>query len=315
LEPPQVCDERYTLTLQFTVDTTDTSEVRRLQGEALNQFIQQLGMIQNENSGTSSEMQAFVDQYQLISCAARDVLTMQSVGYENLSASNFICRAGSDFIGEASLLLKQSESHMRSFKSWLKSTREIYKVSTLFFTEELRGVYELVKAIGRNEAEPGILAQSLARLKPMWDTEIDERRELAILQRCLAAFRNRTDAQAKSWLIEVSQLLTDIHQEMGAVEDMLTAPCRSNVVLHSLRCRDDEEPQAVLAILQHIFKVRIDSTLGTSTFSSCSSFAHLTHLCYTLFPIGCRIAYLCRLKSWTEQSLAVWNVWLCSWTE
>jgi hypothetical protein len=310
-ESPQVCFERYALTLQFTVDTTDTSEVRRLQGEALNQFVQRLGMLQNENSGTSSEMQAFVDLYQLLSCTARNLLTMQSVGYEKLSISNFTCRAGSDFIEEASLLLKQSESHMRNFKSWLRSTREIYKVSTLFFTEELRGVYELVQAIGRNEVEPGILAQSLARLKPMWDTEIDERRELVILQRCLAVFRNRTDAQAKSWLIEVSQLLNDIHQEMGAVEDMLTAPCRSKVVLHSLRCRDDEEPQAVLAILQHIFKVRIDSTLSTSTFSSCTSF---THLCHTLFSIGCRIAYLCRLKFWTDQSLVVWNVWLCSWT-
>jgi hypothetical protein len=262
----EVCDKRYTLTLQFTVDTTDASEVRRLQGDALNQFIQQLGMIQNENSGTSAEMQAFVDQFQLISCAAGNVLTMQSVGYEKLSASNFICRAGSDFIEEAGFLLKQSESHMRSFKSWLRSTREIYKVSTLFFTEELRGVYELVQAIGRNEAEPGILTQSLARLKPMWNKEIDERRELDILQGCLAVFRNRSEVQAKSWLIEVSQLLTDIHQEMGAVEDVLAAPCRSNVVLHSLRCRDDEEPQAVLAILQYIFKVRIDFTLSTSTF-------------------------------------------------
>jgi hypothetical protein len=260
-ESPQVCDERYTLTLQFTVDTKDTRDVRRLQGEALNQFIQQLGMIQNENSGTSSEMQAFVDLYQLLSCAAQNLLTMQSVGYEKVSISKFTCRAGSDFIEEASLLLKQTESHMRGFKSWLRSTREIYKVSTLFFTEELRGVYDLVRAIGRNEAEPGILTQSLARLKPMWNTEIDERRELVILQRCLAALRNRSDAQAKSWLIEVSQLLTDIHQEMGAVEYEHAAPCRSNVVLHSLRCREDEESQAVLAILQHIYKVRIDSTL------------------------------------------------------
>jgi hypothetical protein len=196
-----------------------------------------------------------------------------SVGYEKLSISSFICRAGSDFIGEASFLLKQSESHMRSFKSWLGSTREIYKVSTLFFTEELRSVYELVEAIGRNEAELSILTQSLARLKPLWKTEIDERHELVILQRCLATYGNRIDEQAKSWLVEVSQLLTDIHQKMGAVEDILAAPCRSNVVLHSLRCRDDEEPQAVLAILQHIFKVRIDSTLNT--FLGCTFFTHL----------------------------------------
>jgi hypothetical protein len=265
-ESPQVHDERYTLTLQFTVDTTDTSDIRRLQGEALNQFIQQLGMIQNENSGTSSEMQAFVDLYQLLSCAARNLLTMQSVGYEKLSISNFTCRAGSGFFEEASVLLKKTESYMRGFKSWLRSTREIYKVSTLFFTEELRGVYELVQAIGRNEVEPGILTQSLARLRPMWNTEIDERRELDILQRCLTAFRNRSDAQARSWLIEVSQLLTNIHEEMGVAEVVLAAPCRSNVVLHSLRCRDDEEPQALLAILQYIFKVRINSSLSTSAF-------------------------------------------------
>jgi hypothetical protein len=147
---PQVCDERYKLTLQFTIDNTESSEVRRLQGDALNQFIQQLGMIQNENSGTSAEMQAFVDQYQLLSSAARNLLTMQSVGYEKTSVSYFICRAGSAFVEEASSLLKQSESHMRSYKSWLRSTREIYKVSTLFFTEELRALYELVEAIGRN---------------------------------------------------------------------------------------------------------------------------------------------------------------------
>jgi hypothetical protein len=272
---PHVSDGRYILTLQFTVDNTDISEIRRLQGDALYQFIQQLGMIQNENSGTSAEMQAFVDQYQLLSRAARNLLTMQSVGYEKLSLSNFTCLAGSNFVEEASSLLKQSESHMRSFKFWLRSAREIYKVSTLFFTEELRGVYELVQAIGRNEAEPGVLAQSLARLKPMWNTEIDERREVVILQRCLAAFRNRTDAQAKSWLIEVSQLITNIHQEMGAVEDILASPCRSNVVLHSIRCGEDEEPQAALAILQHIYKVRIDSTRSSSsTLLSCICVTH-----------------------------------------
>lgn len=188
----RVVNERYNLALQFTLDNGDTSEVRILQGSGLEQFIQQLSLIQNENRATSAEMQVFVDQFQVLMRACCNILTMQALGYEKLSISNFVCRASGDNAEDANLLLKHSEIYMRTFGSWLASTREIYIVSLLFWPEELRKIYDLLQILSQSQDGPAVILEHIARLQSLWGTKADRRFQLAALQKYLNAFNERT---------------------------------------------------------------------------------------------------------------------------
>jgi len=249
----------YHLTLTFEVDNGESKATRQLQGDALDHFIQQLSLIQNENRTTSVAMQGFVDQYQVLTRAARNSLTMFSVGYEKAKISDFGCRAGSRFDDDANAILKASEVHLRNFTSWLTSTRENFKESLLFWTEELRDLHTLIRAaVDQNSDAPAALAESLARLEPLWDPNIHHRDTLlAAVQKCAAASNLRMTSALGGWLVEVSRFLGELYLELGRKQELLVCSNRSDIVLHSYHCEDNDEAQVILKIVHHIYQVRI----------------------------------------------------------
>ena len=248
----------YHLTLTFEVDNGESKATRQLQGDALDHFIQQLSLIQNENRTTSVEMQGFVDQYQVLTRAASNSLTMFSVGYEKAKISDFGCQAGSRFDDDANAILKASEVHLRNFTSWLTSTRENFKESLLFWTEELRDLHTLIRAaVDQNSDAPAALAESLARLEPLWDPKIHHRHTLhAAVQKCAAASNLRMTSASGGWLVEVSRFLGELYLELGRRQELMECSNRSDIVLHSYHCEDNDEAQVILKIVHHIYQVR-----------------------------------------------------------
>jgi len=259
-------------------------------------------LIQNENSTTAAEMQGFVDQYQVLTRASRNIMTMFSVGYEKAKMSDFGCRAGSRFDDDASEILKTSEEHLKVFTSWLSNTRENFKESLLFWTEELRALYTLIRTVGQNSVVPAVLGQSVARLEPLWNREMHRSRSsLTAVKKCAAASCLRMESTSGSWLVEVSRFLGELHLELGVQHGLSKVSSRSDIVLHSYCCGDDDEAQVVLKILHHIYKVRV-----------CSRWRELVFWPLSLpafSPIVLRIARPGLSRFWMERFPVVETVW------
>jgi hypothetical protein len=244
------------MVLQFLVKKGEVREHRALGGHALNQFMQQLSLLQNENESKSAEMEKFVEQYQILSCAARNLLGMRSMGYDKMPFSDFRCRVGSMFFEDANQLLKDSELHMRSFKEWLTNVREGYPVSVLFWTEELREIHTLMKSLSNGEIRGTVevLNEKILRLKPLCREELGHDSINGTLGKILASKEGQL-AKTGSWLISVSKFLDSFVAACGSVEDTAGSSSRSKIILHSLACEEAEESLAVLDILQFIYGV------------------------------------------------------------
>jgi hypothetical protein len=240
----------YVLSLRFTVENNDES---LLSGNSLEQFILQLNLIQNENEATASGMQIFIDQFQILTIAYRKFLFMEKFGFITISTSDFDCCAGCKYMKDAKYLLNVSEEQMEGFNAWLSRTRMNYKISLLYWTEELRQLYESVCS---PDADDIVLMDFTFRLRPLWSNMLDIEGVRRFHQICLmASVDRRVSNQRFSWLEEVSHLIEDIH--LGLIEKDVChcSMQRSEIVLHSVCCDDDDIQLATLRILQQVYKV------------------------------------------------------------
>jgi hypothetical protein len=240
----------YVLLLRFTVENNDESLIS---GNLLEQFILQLSLIQNENEATASAMHIFIDQFQILTIAYRKFLIMEKFGFISISTSDFECYAGGKHVEDAKYLLNVSEEQMEGFNAWLLRTRMNYKVSLLYWTEELRQLYESVCS---PDADGIVLMDFTFRLRPLWSNMLDIEGVRRFHQICLMASVDRhVSNQRFSWLEEVSHLIEDIHFGLIANEVGHCSMQRSEIVLHSACCNDDDIQLVTLRILQQVYKV------------------------------------------------------------
>jgi hypothetical protein len=243
--------------LTFEVQDGETRDVRILQGESLDHFIQQLGLIQNEHSASSLEMQSFVDQFRALSRAAGNILQMFVVGYEKIKISDFICQAGGKFEANANEILKTSEDHLQKFSSWLRITRENSKVSLLFWTEELRELYTLIQLVTSEDTLPAMLSEKLTRLEPLWNHKVDTKNELvSAIYYCAKSSQRRMRRTSNGWLVEVSHFLEELCAKLAGHLTTAAISKQSEIILHSFLCGDEEEAKMTLKILHRIYQVK-----------------------------------------------------------
>jgi hypothetical protein len=241
------------LMLQFTIEDGNTSSMK---GTELNQFIQQLSLVQNENSATASSMQKFVDQFQNLSQGCGNVLTMHALGYTRSPLSDFRCRSGGSFLNESAFLLRQSDSDMRSFKMWLSQVRERSKLSLLFWTEELLDLYNSLQGKPQDVSVQFALTNVCGRLEPLSRSRLARSAMLSLLKECVATFKGQATTCIESWLVQVSIFLNNVQEGMKLQANIeLQQESASNIVLHTLRCCEADAPKAVLTVVQHIYKV------------------------------------------------------------
>lgn len=279
----------YSLSLTFTVETEEAKQVRTLQNDELDLFIQQLGLIQNESSASSRDMEAFVDQYQALARAAQNMLKMFALGYENehFKISDFFCPTGPVGCEDAREILKKSQEHLKVFSSWLKSTRDSLKESLLFWTDELREMHSLIEAT-TDSVHPAVLAERAARLEPLWDPSMVSQQTLhTAVQGCAKACQARSACLSNSWLVQVSHFLHDLTVELAGDQTAKDKSRQSNVVLHSFFCEDRNETQAVLRILHYIYKVSQKYDLfSCSCFAQTRAFSQIKTFIFSLFTTG-----------------------------
>jgi hypothetical protein len=246
-----------TLTLQYKSKRALPAKCC-LQGEELACFVQQIGLIQHEKECTVASVNSFVEQYQVLTRAANNVIYMCSIGFGEAGRDSFSCVVGGDSLTKARDLLQESESSLRKCQSWLDTLRATHFVSLLFLTEEL---LEIHRAIRRTVAAPvptskRNLAFILSRLAR---GTMSLRKRFTISTTAIDVWREPSSRTFSSWLVEVCMFLDSLHESFGAPWKMVPNSCntRSHIVLHSLVCGSCTLLPLSLRVLKHVYKVRI----------------------------------------------------------
>jgi hypothetical protein len=244
-------DANYFLSLRFSLGSS--GDLQLLRGNELEQFILQLSLIQNENVATANDMQLFIDQYHILMNARQTFLAMKKFGYQTFSLFDFECRAGYEFIKESVELKNMLDENMQGFGTWLSQLRSRYKVSLLYWTEEIHAMFGSLKA---SPANCIMLMEFTSRLHPLWSTTYNRNDLVEIHKDCLNSSTERMYSSGDcSWLEEVSRLLEEIHCNLKDDHMELASRSRSEIVLHSITCKGDEVPLVVLGVLQRIYRV------------------------------------------------------------
>ena len=236
------------LTLSGTPNKNDT-----LLGAALDNFILQLSLIRNESNATSSSMEGLIEQFQVLKAAHRNFVIMDNVGFSSICKSDFICRAGPDNMDEAKILYRVTEEFLCTFKNWLSLTRWQYKLSMLFWTEELRDFNQILSSTV--EEKNATVVDFMSRLYPLWTVHSNGEYH-HVLRQCIGENIKRFQSNAAlSWLEKVSHFIECCHVNFTSNSENQSGTNKSEIVLHSICCANEEEKLCFFLTLTQIYKV------------------------------------------------------------
>lgn len=250
-------NEKPVLTLRYTAK----EKARTLQDEDLNSFIQHVGLLQHENESTAASVSAFVEQYQILSTAAGNIMYMDSIGFSESGRDTFSCMVGDRHIGHARKLLSDSEAATRTCQAWLKMTRSTHYVSLLFWTDELLEIHELVKqAVDAMDVEEDPIVRKLANmLTRLSRGSVSFAQLLVVVTDAIEARKQDQGRQEFSWLVDVSMFLDSVHRTLSAPWEQAVNESKgqSRIVLHTLACTSAEFLELSLRVLQDVYKHRL----------------------------------------------------------
>jgi hypothetical protein len=246
-----------TLTLQYKTKRASPAKCC-LQGEELAGFVQQIGLIQYENECTVASVNSFVEQYQVLTRAANNVISMCSIGFGEAGRDSFSCLVGGDCLTKARDLLQESESSLRKCQSWLDILRSTHFISLLFLTEEL---LEIHGAIRRAVAAPVPTSKRtiVCILSRLARGSMSYEEHFSITTEAIDSWKETPSGTCSSWLVDVCAFLDSLHESFGAPWKMVlkSSDTRSQIVLHSLVCGSYSLLPLSLQVLKHVYKVRI----------------------------------------------------------
>lgn len=204
-----------------------------------------------------ASVNSFVEQYQVLTRAANNVISMCSIGFGDAGRDSFSCLVGGGSLTKARDLLQESESSMRKCQSWLDILRSTYFVSLLFFTEEL---LEIHRAIRRAVAAPVPTSKRtiVCLLSRLARGTMSYQERFSITTKAIDSWKEPPSGTYSSWLVDVCAFLDSLHESFGAPWKMVpkSSVTRSQIVLHSLVCGSYSLLPLSLQVLKHVYKVR-----------------------------------------------------------
>lgn len=231
-----------------------------LQGEELNSFIQQVGLIQHENESTSSLVNSFVELNQVLAATASNIAYMESIGFEHTGRDSFWCMVGYKHVDHSRELLSASEAALRTCQSWLSTMRSTHFVSLLFWTDELLEIFKMVKQAVYVESGNDVLLHGLTSMLSRLFRGVGSFRErLRVVSEAIDTRKGHHHQYDSSWLVDISKFLESVHDAVRAPwrEVVNEIKGHSLIVLHTIACSNDEFLGQSCRVLQDVYKVRI----------------------------------------------------------
>jgi hypothetical protein len=253
-------DEQPILTLAYQ----DGDGRKLLQGKDLVGFVQHVGLIQHEDERIAGEVTCFVELYMMLAKAANNVVEMLNLGFD----ADIGC-AGSGQLDQARELLHLSDVATRTHEMQLLALRENYRVSTLFFTEELKEIYDIFTDGGPDSELWSELVRKISRLLCPSMPSMPSMPRVSWEERCqvcntaalsMKHVRNQNDV---GWLRIGSKLIENLHGEFGdrAIQCDAKIGRTGRIVLHTLAVEDDQMNWAIFCLLRSIYKVSYASSI------------------------------------------------------
>jgi hypothetical protein len=228
-------------------------EKKWLQGPDLVGFVQHVSLIQLDDERIAGEVASYAELHMMLSKAANNFGDMLNLGFD-VDVESFKCCAGSGQLDQARELLQLSDGATRNFESQLKVLRETYPVSALFFTDELKKLYDIGAAGGPDsELWPEFL-RSISRLL---HTSIPWEERSRVSSIVVSTMKQDLSQKDAGWLRRGSKLVENLHSAFGdrAVPYDVSHGRVGRIVLHTLAFEDCLMNAGIFCLLRHIYKV------------------------------------------------------------
>jgi hypothetical protein len=217
--------------------------------------------IHHDDQAMADEIDCFLKHHSIIREAASGVIKLHDSGMQDSGVQNFSCGVVEKDTAEE--LRKTSRFHLQRFETWVQETRiSKYPTSLLFWTEELRHLHTLL----RQDGDLGIVLLKLSRLLPL-DMDAEEQNETlhAIVSDLSSSYLTK---EPTSWLVGISKFIEDVCSRIGKTLNNQKAACdvTREVVVHSVTVSGILQHQAMLGVLQSIYKVCCWSACDFSNF-------------------------------------------------
>jgi hypothetical protein len=248
-------DEKPMLTLAYQ----HKDEKKWLQGKDLVAFVQHVGLIQHEDERIANEVTCFVELYMLLSKAANNFVEMLNLGF-NADFGSFTCCAGSGQLDQARELLRSSDVSTRTYERQVQALRDNYRVSTLFFTEELKEMYDIFTDGGPDSEQWPELVRKISRLLCS-STKLSWEEQCQVCDTVARSMKHARNQNNVGWLHISSKLIENVHGAFGdrAIQYDAKNGRTGRIVLHTLTVDDDRKNWAVFCLFRSIYKVRYAS--------------------------------------------------------
>jgi hypothetical protein len=291
-------DEQPILTLAYQ----DGDGRKLLQGKDLVGFVQHVGLIQHEDERIADEVTSFVELYMMLSKAANNLVEMLNLGFD-VDIGSFICCTGSGQLNHAMELLHLSDVAYRTNERQLQALRENYRVSTLFFAEELKEIYDIFMYGGPDSERWSELVRKISRLLCPSMPRLSWEERCQVCDTAALSTKHVRKPHDVGWLPIGSQLIENLHGAFGdrAIQCDAKSGRTGRIVLHTLAVDDNQINWAVFCLIRFLYKVSYATSILLCTKQvTCNSLV-------SDYPprTVCRKA----LKSWTRRRGVHWIIW------
>ncbi|CAB9513447.1 protein ligase RNF213 [Seminavis robusta] len=238
---------KLSLQLQYTLATNGTMEDRCAADEELDDLVERMGMIQHDDPADARAVEGFLNQHRVMMAARSNFAESYAVGYPLPGSEAMSCSAGHEYLDEAMAILKRSQTSLKEKDSWLDSTRSRYPTSMLFWTKELKQIYDILGG-AQDETVLRRLMAILSRL----DSSLTRDQVSSIALQHMGHLKGD-----EGWLVITSKFVEDVHQAVGAPFEQKERNEVGVLKLHTLSCDAGCESDATLGLLQNIYKNRL----------------------------------------------------------
>ena len=253
------------LHLNYHSGSRDNFSTVSLTGKVLRDFVQQLGFIQHESILVSGRVRSFIDQHQILDCAANNITAMVQVGYEDASCFSFHEVSQPDLSAAKHILMKSKEE-LTKCEGWLLDARSRHRLSLLFWFEELKcmsSCLDDIFSMDRDEIKGSSsftrLTETASRIIPSCNraTWNDRERCEEAAEAVITEMQNNSSSPFWGWLLQISTFIERWHESIGCPRSKHESmqQNRSKAVVHTLNCDEDKKNDLVLCILQQIYEV------------------------------------------------------------
>jgi hypothetical protein len=245
------------------VDQNKRTEMEVMEQETLNDFVERLGFIQHESKSLSEKVDCFIGQHRMILGCVELLLQMSNIGFPIWDLQSFSFEIPEKTLLDAKYLMSEANKKWQECEKWLENLYSEYPVTLLFWIEELKEIYLLIKKIDLERKSENMMSKLIHAASRIFPAEkCNDYRFLSdVTRNSIMKFSSVLEKKEGSWLATTSKYLNHLHNENENCSSGTQALSRnfvtssSEIILHTLSCNEVHQKEAVINLIKYIYVV------------------------------------------------------------